>query len=361
MSELIENNKEPLVKKTKTSRNIGRKQRGKIKILFIRTSKSSFIQKDLELLRKHFEVRVVDFVLSKKNLKGTLMTPFKMINGVLWADVTFSWFADTHASWAVRLSKLFRKKAIVVVGGYEVAKVPEIGLGAMLNPKSARRVEFILEKADKILAVSEFNKKEIFKYTDSKNVKLVYHGVDYNYFIPKGTKEDLAITVGYVKNHNLKRKGLESFVRSAKYLPDVKFVLIGEHLDDSISYLKSIATQNVEFTGFVSDKELIKWYQRAKVYCQLSLHEAFGVTLAEAMACECIPIVTSNGALPEVAGDTGFCVPYDDPEATAEAIKKGLKSDKRKEARERVKKKFLRERREEELIKIINEVTQIGT
>jgi len=52
---------------------------------------------------------------------------FLLFKGVLWADITFSWFADTHAFLAVLLSKLFRKKSIVVVGGYEVANVPEIG------------------------------------------------------------------------------------------------------------------------------------------------------------------------------------------------------------------------------------------
>jgi len=41
------------------------------------------------------------------------------IKGVLWSDVTFSWFADVHAFVAVLLSKMFRRKSIVVVGGYE--------------------------------------------------------------------------------------------------------------------------------------------------------------------------------------------------------------------------------------------------
>jgi hypothetical protein len=41
----------------------------KIKILFVRPSKSSFIQKDFELLRKQFDVRVVDFVLNVKRAK----------------------------------------------------------------------------------------------------------------------------------------------------------------------------------------------------------------------------------------------------------------------------------------------------
>ena len=97
-----------------------------IRILFVRPSKTSFIQQDLELLRKHFNVRVVDFVLSRKKPKDTFKTAFGMIKGILWADVTFSWFAGIHAYVAVRLSKIFKKKSIVVVGGYKTANVSEM-------------------------------------------------------------------------------------------------------------------------------------------------------------------------------------------------------------------------------------------
>jgi hypothetical protein len=82
----------------------------KIKIIFVRILKSSFIQKDLELLRKHFDIKVVDFVLSRKNLKGSLATVFGMVKGVIWADVTFSWFADTRTFWIVRLPKNIGKE-----------------------------------------------------------------------------------------------------------------------------------------------------------------------------------------------------------------------------------------------------------
>ena len=145
------------------------------------------------------------------------------------------------------------------------------------------------------------------------------------------------ITVGVINEDTVKRKGIECFVKSARYLPHVRFAVIGGWLDDSIEYLKSIAPQNVEFTGFVSDDELLEWYLKAKVYCPLSLYESFGMALAESMCCECVPVVINNAALPEVVGDTGFYVPYGDPEATAEAIKEALKSDKGKEARERIK------------------------
>ena len=80
------------------------------------------------------------------------------------------------------------------------------------------------------------------------------------------------------------------------------------------------------------------------------------MALAEAMSSECIPVLTDKGALPEVVGDTGFYVSYDNPETTAEAIKGALKSNKGKEARDRIENVFPIERRKKDLIQIINEV-----
>jgi glycosyltransferase involved in cell wall biosynthesis len=327
--------------------------REKIKILFVHPYLSSFVKSDLEILQRHFDAKAIQWTKTRdiKNMS-------RIIWHILGTDLSFIWFAGGHAAHVVFFSKLFRKKSIVVVGGYEVANVPEIGYGLMLSPKSARRVKYVLENADKVLAVSEFNKKEILKYTNSKdkNIELVYNDVDCNKFEPKEKKEDLIITVGYVTDLVMKRKGFETFVKSAQYLQDVKFVLIGKDVDDSINYLKSVAPENVKFIGFVSDEGLLRWYQKAKVYCQLSIYESFGMALAEAMACECVPVVTNRGALPEVIGDTGFYVPYGDPKATAEAIKKALNSNKGKEARERIKTMFPLEKREKELKEMINNI-----
>ena len=160
------------------------------KILFIRPSKSSFIQKDLEILTKHFDVRVVDSDLTGKSLKGALITIYNMIKGILRVDITFSRFAGTHAFVAILLSKLFRKKSIVVVGGYEVAEVPEIGYGAMLNPRSARKVKFILENADRVLTVDDSLKKDAIKNVgvNGENIQTVPTGYDYKKFKPVGEK-----------------------------------------------------------------------------------------------------------------------------------------------------------------------------
>jgi len=126
----------------------------------------------------------------------------------------------------------------------------------------------------------------------------------------------------------------------------------------ALKKLQDIASPNVEFLGPLSQDELIPYYQRAKVYCQLSMREGLPNALCEAMLCECVPVGTRYCGIPTAIGDTGFYVPYGDPKATAEAIKKALKSDKGKAARERIKTMFPIERRERKLIQIVNKLAK---
>ena len=92
------------------------------------------------------------------------------------------------------------------------------------------------------------------------------------------------------------------------------------------------------------------------MYVQVSAHEAFGVSLAEGMACECVPVVTDRGAIPEVVGDTGFYVPYADQLATAEGIERALKSDRGSAARQRIKNMFTIDERQKALLKVMHDL-----
>jgi glycosyltransferase involved in cell wall biosynthesis len=325
----------------------------KKKILFVRPYSSPFIQTDLDLLKKHFDVKEVDFVFGKKNLIKSLRTISYLTISSIWADIIYIWFIDFHAFCTVKISKIFNKKSIVVAMGYCVAKVPEINYGSLCDVKATRQVIYTLDSASQILAGSNSNKFEIENTTKNKNIKLIYLGVDPNKFQPNGQKEPIVITVGHISKTSVRRKGLEIFVRSAAFLPKINFILIGPHLDSSADYLKSIATENVSFTGHIIDEDLIKYYQKAKVYVQISAHEGFGLSLAEAMLCECTPVVTSRGSIPELVGETGYYVDYGDVKATANAIQKALNSDIDSAARDRIKSLFSLEQRERELSEYI--------
>jgi glycosyltransferase involved in cell wall biosynthesis len=324
-----------------------------IKILFVFAALHSYVRRDLEILQRHFDVKNmrIRYLIPRRGRDALVF--LRLLRGVLWADVVYSWFADWNAFFLVLLCMFLCKKCVVVVGGYEVVYEPEIDYGALLSLPDRLRVKFVLRHASKILAVSNSTVKEMLRLTRPRNFKVLYNGVNTQKFNPSGPKEDLVITCARdISDSYIKRKRLDTFVETSVYLPDVRFVLIGRY-NGSIKRLRKIAGSNVMFTGYVSDDSLLHYCRRAKVYCQLSTHEGFGVALAEAMSCCCVPVVTRRYALPEVVGDTGFYVPYDDPKVTAEAVKKALKSDKGRKARERIKKHFSLEAREKKLIKEI--------
>jgi glycosyltransferase involved in cell wall biosynthesis len=352
------------------------KMNRKIRILFCYPQSASFVQRDFEILKKYFDVKGPEFGLSfgvrtflrqtrhyvtrfSKNTgtQSSKFPPLELIKYFLWADLTFSWFAQSST---VLLSKIFGKKSVVVVGGYDIASVPETGYGEMLNPRRARNVKFILEHADRILPFSNYAKEVVLKITKKAHIDTIRLTCNTRRFRHgREKKENIVLTVCYINKDNIVRKGLETFLESACLLPEIRFVLIGAYTNDSINYLRKISPSNVKFTGHVSEEELIRWYQRAKVYCQLSYEEGFGVSVIEAMACQCVPVVSSKAVvLKEVVGDCGFYVPYGDAKATANAIEKALSVplDLGAKARKRVIDLFSIEKREKELLRLINNV-----
>lgn len=313
---------------------------------------SIFMLRDLQILREHFDVRTIATRPKRMKRIAKSLVILRILKGTLWADLTFSWFANYAALLAVLFSKMLRKKSIVIVGGFEVAKVPEIEYGAMLRLLDSSIAKFVLKHADCVLTVDESLRNDaiINANVNGRNIKTVPTGYDLDVWISKGDKENVVITTAQINWSTVKRKGLDTFVVAAKYLPDIKFILVGPHVDGSIDHLRKLASPNVEFPGFVPNEELAPWYSRAKVYCQLSRYEGLPNALCEAMLCECVPVGTKYCGIPSAMGDTGFYVPYGDVNATVEAIRNALISDKGKEARERIRILFPWERRKKELV-----------
>ena len=165
--------------------------------------------------------------------------------------------------------------------------------------------------------------------------------------------------MGYISNSNLQRKGLLSFARAGHYAPGINFELAGKLIDESAAAaLQRTASPNFKNLGYLSDDRLLEVFQHAKVYAQLSAHEGFGLSLAEAMACGCVPVVTAVGSLPELVGDTGYYVPVDDPVAAGQAILDAVQdpNDYGQQARQRIMDCFPLVRRHNELRMIIAEV-----
>ena len=322
-----------------------------MKILFLHQKLLSFVKRDLEILQSVHQVRELKYQ-GLKNLTG-------IIKGIIWADVSFSWFGKLHAFWAVFFSKLLGKKSVVVAGGDDVACEPEIGYGMFSFWWKKWCPFFVFKYADMIISVSDFNREETIKNAkaDPRKVKMVYHGFsgDKVRRIPEIPKENIVITIAQVSQETRVKKGLELFVKSASFVPEVKFVLIGPDIDGSLEELRKIAPNNVNFLGGVYGEKLIEICNKAKVYVQVSIHESFGCSLAEAMLCECIPVVSRRAAIPEVVGNTGIYVDKIEPEEVAKKIKMALMASDNyaEKGRKRIVDKFSLEKRQKQILSYI--------
>lgn len=77
---------------------------------------------------------------------------------------------------------------------------------------------------------------------------------------------------------------------------------------------------HVKYLGNPDASTLIEIYNAANVLLAPSLHEGFGLTLLESLACG-TPVITSNtSAMPEVVGDAGILVSPNDVEAMASHV-----------------------------------------
>ena len=310
---------------------------------------ATFIQEDFDILKKYFDVTLFHF-----NIRDYVNLPFRVHR----SDLVFIWFANYHAFIPIILAKLMGKPTVIVTGGHDVAYEKEVNYGLMRSPISRFVVKFILKNASKVLAVSEFNKKEAEKHLKLKTIEVLYNSVDVNRFVPKGKKENSVMIVSAASDfHRIRLKGIDKFIEAAKSLPDLKFIVIG--LQEEAKKLLGALPSNVTLILFIPQDELLKYYQKAKVYCQLSFYESFGMTSAEAMSCGCVPVVTNKGGLPEVVGDVGYLVDYGNLDQIVTAIKKALNdTGKRGKARKRIMERFSLEIRDEKLKQIIYDLVK---
>jgi glycosyltransferase involved in cell wall biosynthesis len=210
-------------------------------------------------------------------------------------------------------------------------------------------------RADRLLVVSEHTKQALLTLFPRAAPKLV--------LIPEGVGEQFCVIEDAARLDNLRaryglpgpfiltvctlspRKNLlrlfEAFARlRTQDRITHQLVVIGKRgwLDDEIVAFPQRAGIHgqVIFTDYVSEEDLILFYNSAEAFVYPSLYEGFGLAVLEAMACG-LPVVCSNvTSLPEVVGDAGILVdPYSVDQLT-QALAQVLKNAKlRRELRAR--------------------------
>ena len=242
---------------------------------------------------------------------------FNTFLNVIWCQTIIIWFASIHAIPVIILNYIFNRRLIIIAGGFDVANEPKSAYGSMRGKSRTVLGKWILSRAHRVIAVSKSNKKEILfnANVNPDKVELIYNAILFNGKKVNSNKKKQILTVGEINKETFLRKGLDRFIQIATKMPDYQFYHIGKWTnnkgrltDEMFKYVESISPPNIKYLGYVNTEVLRQYYLESKVYLQLSRHEAFGISVVEAMSYNCTPIVTNSYALPEIVGRNGFIV-----------------------------------------------------
>jgi glycosyltransferase involved in cell wall biosynthesis len=314
------------------------------RVLYAVSRRNTFTRIDRDALAERHDV--VDYYQP-----GFRPSPLELWNAVRSCDLVFGWFASWHTALALRLARIARKPSVLIFGGFDTAAMPEIGYGSQRGGVRRRLVRGTAGMATRLITNSNSSLREIEDNVglDPARVRVVYHGIPDRFpdAADRPERERMALTVGAVYSVNLARKGHGPFMEAARLVPDVEWVLAGEWWDETGERLSAEAPANARVTGRLSDDDLDDLFGRCGVYVQASLHEGFGLSLAEAMLAGAVPVVTGAGALPEVVGDTGVVIDEPTPDAVAAGVRRAFELGRPAglAARERVRTHFTYEMR----------------
>ncbi len=305
-----------------------------MKITFVGPLISTFVKNDVTILRQEYELDAIDVNLGK-GIQGGLkliLLHIRIIASLLSADALFFWFADYYTLIPTIIARLLKKKVFVVAGGFDITYLPHLGIGARARPLRWFAVKHTFRFADHIFPVSQDTQFDLDSAVpDHRPSTMIYNAVDTDlYHFDPRPRQRIALTVSQADSvPEYKRKGIDLFISISERLPDIPFHVVGLR-GDALKQARHDALQFPNVTirpGRVPLPDLLEEFWDAGVYCQFSIEERFGVSVAEAMSCGCIPVVAPVNALREVVGSDGYIVAREDPAGIVSAIKQALLAD----------------------------------
>jgi glycosyltransferase involved in cell wall biosynthesis len=193
-----------------------------------------------------------------------------------------------------------------------------------------------ITKADQVLTISSWSKRDIHKYLNIplEKISVAYPSVNELFFEETDRDSDNAVLEGYnifgrfifyIGGLDF-RKNIPTLLSAFKILQeknnlkDLKLVIGGEdkskysNLFTNINReMNNLDLQNgVQPIGFVKQKDLPALYRQCEFFVFPSLYEGFGLSPLEALASGSPVAMSKSSSLPEVGGDSVlYFNPYD--------------------------------------------------
>jgi glycosyltransferase involved in cell wall biosynthesis len=151
-----------------------------------------------------------------------------------------------------------------------------------------------LRRADKVIAISDFTKKEIIHYygTDSDKIVTIYNYFNFNKY---DAQEDLTIkpiekpyflsicSGAKHKNHETMLRAFNEYCTTNK---TDKFVIVGSFYPTAKQYFDSLSADvnnRIVVLSHISNADICYLYKNAKGYIAASLFEGLGMPVVEAL------------------------------------------------------------------------------
>jgi len=180
-----------------------------------------------------------------------------------------------------------------------------------------RRLNLVKKEVDLILADSEATKEDLVKFMQipQDKVKVVYLAPGKNFKNESEEKVKEVMDTYKIKKPYLLsvatqeprkniQKLLDAFEQIQKRIPELQLVLTGKY--GWGPGLRS--AENVVWTGYVPDDDLVALYSGCRVFVYPSLYEGFGLPVLEAMACGAPVVTSNNSSMAEIAKNAAILI-----------------------------------------------------
>ncbi|HTK82416.1 MAG TPA: glycosyltransferase family 4 protein [Bacteroidota bacterium] len=316
-------------------------------ILFIAAFQAPFVQEDIDILSKHFRVKTL--------IGHGFGQVLKIALGVLRADVVYCWFGSVYASVAVMIAGWIGIKSVIAIGGVDISKDERLNYGIWTSGWKSKFVRYAFRHASRLLVSDLSMKAAAMRLAEYSGANIVYvpPALDSEFWKPLGVKEEHILTVASAANHQRMRlKGFDILTEAARRLPQFTFHVVG--VDPTVTF-ELQPPANMTFYPARPRKELLPFYQSAKIYCQPSVHEALCYTLREAMLCECIPVASEVGGMTTAVSGIGVLVPPENVDALVGGLLRAMRMthEAGEKGRARMVALYAKEKREAELPRLV--------
>jgi glycosyltransferase involved in cell wall biosynthesis len=186
-----------------------------------------------------------------------------------------------------------------------------------------------MKRSDAVIAISDATRQaalERYSFLNPEAVTTIHHGVDRARFPARQGPESESpyfFSLGNSKPYKNVRGVIEAFALVAKEHDEVKLVMSGR--GDSNAKLDQWAQdlgirERMDFTGMVSDEEIVALFHGARALVFPSFVEGFGFPLVEAMSLGCPIVASSVPVVQEICRDAAVFADPNEPEAIAEQM-----------------------------------------